>query len=223
MVASRNLWKAVDAYFTETIVAPDRALEEALAANARADLPSIDVSAPQGKLIHLLVRMSGARKALEIGALGGYSTIWLASALPDDGRLITLERSARHAEVARRNIERAGLGGKVEVRIGAALETLPKIEAEGLSPFDFVFIDADKVNNPAYLEWALRLSRPGTAIVVDNVVRDGEVADAKSADPDVIGVRRMFELMAREPRLSATAIQTVGAKGWDGFALATVL
>jgi len=222
MVASRNLWKVVDAYLTETIVAPDKALGEALAANAAAGLPSIDVSAPQGKLIHLLARMVGARKALEIGALGGYSTIWLASALPDDGRLITLEWNARHAEVARRNVARAGLGGKVEVRTGAALETLPKIAAEGLGPFDFVFIDADKVNNAAYLEWALRLSRPGTAIVVDNVVRDGEVADARSADPDVIGVRRMFELMAREPRLSATAIQTVGAKGWDGFALAIV-
>jgi predicted O-methyltransferase YrrM len=223
MAENRNLWRAVDAYVTETIVAPDRALEEALAANAAAGLPSIDVSAPQGKLIHLLARMTGARTALEIGTLGGYSTIWLASALPDGGRLVTLERSARHAEVARRNVERAGLGGKVEIRTGAALTTLPKIEAEGLGPFDFVFIDADKTNNAAYLEWALKLSRPGTAIVVDNVVRDGEVADARSKDPDVVGVRRMFDLIAREPRLSATAIQTVGAKGWDGFALALVL
>ncbi len=222
MAANRNQWNAVDAYFTRTIVAPDPALEEALAANAAAGLPSIDVSAPQGKLIHLMARMTGARKALEIGTLGGYSTIWLASALPDDGRLITLEWNAKHAEVARRNVARAGLAGKVEVRTGAALATLPKIEAQGLGPFDFVFIDADKVNNAAYLEWALKLSRPGTAIVVDNVVRDGEVADARSADPDVVGVRRMFELMAREPRLSATAIQTVGSKGWDGFALAVV-
>ncbi len=220
---NRDLSKAVDDYFAETIVAPDRALEEALAANAAAGLPSIDVSASQGKLIHLLARMTGVRKALEIGTLGGYSTIWLASALPDDGRLITLEWNARHAEVARRNVARAGLGGKVEVRTGAALKTLPKIEAEGLGPFDFVFIDADKTNNAAYLEWALRLSRPGTAIVVDNVVREGEVVDAQSADPDVVGVRRMFEAMAREPRLSATAIQTVGAKGWDGFLLALVL
>jgi predicted O-methyltransferase YrrM len=223
MAANRNRWNAVDAYFTETIVAPDPALEEALAANAAGGLPSIDVSAPQGKLIHLLARMTAARRALEIGTLGGYSSIWIASALPDDGRLITLERNARHAEVARRNVARAGLGGKVEVRIGAALTTLPKIEAEGLSPFDFVFIDADKTNNAAYLEWALRLSRPGTAILVDNVVRDGEVTEARSADPDVVGVRRMFELMAREPRLSATGIQTVGSKGWDGFALAVVL
>jgi predicted O-methyltransferase YrrM len=222
MAVNRNLAKAVDDYFTKTVVAPDKALEEALAANAAAGLPSIDVSAPQGKLIHLMARMTGARKALEIGTLGGYSTIWLASALPDDGRLITLERSARHAEVARKNVARAGLGGKVEIRTGAALETLPKIEAEGLGPFDFVFIDADKENNAAYVEWALKLSRPGTAIVVDNVVRDGEVADATSADSDVVGVRRMFEAMAREPRLSATAIQTVGAKGWDGFALAIV-
>jgi predicted O-methyltransferase YrrM len=215
-------WRAVDAYLTETIVAPDRALEEALAANAAAGLPSIDVSAPQGKLIHLLARMTGARKALEIGALGGYSTIWLARALPDDGRLIALELNAKHAEIARRNVARAGLSGKVQVRTGAALATLPKVEAEGLGPFDFVFIDADKGNNAAYLEWSLRLSRPGTAIMVDNVVRDGEVVDAASANPDVVGVRRMFEVMAREPRLSATAIQTVGAKGWDGFALAIV-
>ena len=215
-------WSEVDSYFAKTLIGSDPALEEALAANATAGLPSIDVSTAQGKLIHLLARMSGARKALEIGALGGYSTIWLARALPDDGRLITLEVSAKHADVARRNVARAGVGGKVEIRTGAALTTLPKIEAEGLGPFDFVFIDADKTNNAAYLEWALRLSRPGTAIVVDNVVRQGEVVDATSRDPDVIGVRRMFDLMAREPRLSATAIQTVGAKGWDGFALAIV-
>jgi predicted O-methyltransferase YrrM len=221
-LTKRREWTEVDAYLTEAIVAPDPALEEALAANAAAGLPSIDVSAPQGKLIHLLARMAGARKALEIGALGGYSTIWLARALPDDGRLITLEVSAKNADVARRNVARAGLGGKVEIRTGAALNALPKIEAEGLGPFDFVFIDADKANNAAYLEWALRLSRPGTAILVDNVVREGEVVDAASRDPDVVGVRRMFELIAREPRLSATAIQTVGAKGWDGFALAVV-
>ena len=212
----------VNSYFVKTLIGSDPALEEALAANATAGLPSIEVSALQGKLIHLLARMNGARKALEIGALGGYSTIWLARALPDDGRLITLEVSAKHADVARRNVARAGVGGKVEIRTGAALATLPKIEAEGLGPFDFVFIDADKTNNAAYLEWALRLSRPGTAIVVDNVVRQGEVVDATSRDPDVIGVRRMFDLMAREPRLSATAIQTVGAKGWDGFALSIV-
>ena len=221
-MTNERRWSEVDSYFAETLIGSDAALDDALAANSAAGLPSIDVSAPQGKLIHLMARMMGARKALEIGTLGGYSTIWLASALPDDGRLITLEWSARHAEVARRNVAHAGLGGKVEIRTGAALETLPKIEAEGLGPFDFVFIDADKENNAAYLEWALRLSRPGTAIVVDNVVRDGEVADARSADSDVVGVRRMFEMIAREPRLSATAIQTVGAKCWDGFALAIV-
>jgi predicted O-methyltransferase YrrM len=220
---SRNLWQAVDDYVAGTIVAADPALEAALAANAAAGLPSIDVSAPQGKLIHLIARMTGAKRALEIGTLGGYSTIWLASALPHDGRLITLERNARHAEVARKNVARAGLAAKVEVRTGAALDVLPLIEAEGLGPFDFVFIDADKENNAAYVEWGLRLSRPGTAIMVDNVVRDGEVGDKRSADPDVIGVRRMFDMIAREPRLSATAIQTVGSKGWDGFALALVL
>jgi predicted O-methyltransferase YrrM len=222
-LANRLGWSEVDAYLAETLIGPEPALKQALAANSAAGLPSIDVSAPQGKLIHLLARMMGARKALEIGALGGYSTIWLARALPDDGRLISLELNPRNAEIARLNVARAGLESKVEIRTGAALASLPKIEAEGLGPFDFVFIDADKANNAAYLEWALRLSRPGTAIVVDNVVRNGEVADAASRNPDVIGVRRMFELIAREPRLSATAIQTVGAKGWDGFALAIVV
>jgi predicted O-methyltransferase YrrM len=221
-LTNEGKWTAVDSYFARTLIGSEPALDETLAANAAAGLPSIDVSALQGKLIHLMARMVGARKALEIGALGGYSTIWLARALPEDGRLITLEVNAKHAEVARRNVARAGLGGKVEIRTGAALSLLPKIEAEGLGPFDFVFIDADKTNNAAYLTWAVRLSRPGTAIVVDNVVRYGEVIEAGSRDRDVIGVRRMFELMAREPRLSATAIQTVGAKGWDGFALAIV-
>jgi predicted O-methyltransferase YrrM len=221
-LTNERRWSAVDSYFAETLIGSDPALEAALAANAAAGLPSIDVSAPQGKLIHLIARMAGARKALEIGALGGYSTIWLARALPEDGRLITLEVNAKHAEVARANVARAGLERKVEIRTGAALETLPKIEAEGLGPFDFVFIDADKTNNAAYVEWALRLSRPGTAIVVDNVVRDGGILDAASRDRDVVGVRRMFEMMAREKRLSVTAIQTVGAKGWDGFALAIV-
>jgi predicted O-methyltransferase YrrM len=215
-------WSEVDSYFARTLIESDPALEEALAANSAAGLPSIDVSATQGKLLHLLARMSGARNVLEIGSLGGYSTIWLARALPEDGRLITLEVSPKHAEVARRNLARADLAGKVEIRIGAASQTLPKIEAEGLGPFDFVFIDADKTNNAAYLEWALRLSRPGTAIIVDNVVRHGEVVDAASSDPDVIGVRNMFDLIARESQLSATAIQTVGAKGWDGFVLAIV-
>ncbi len=223
MAVNPNLAKAVDAYFTKTIVAPDPALEEALAANAAAGLPSIDVSAPQGKLIHLLARMTGAQE----GARDRHARRLfddLAGERASRRRPAHDPRAERQARRGRapKNVARAGLSGKVEIRTGAALETLPKIEAEGLGPFDFVFIDADKENNAAYLEWALRLSRPGTTIVVDNVVRDGEVADATSRDPDVVGVRRMFELMAREPRLSATAIQTVGAKGWDGFALALV-
>ena len=201
---------------------PTRRWRKRSAANAAAGLPSIDLSAPQGKLLHLLARMAGARNVLEIGTLGGYSTIWLARALPEGGRLVTLEANERHAAVARQNIVRAGLAGKVDVRTGAALDTLPKIEAEGLGPFDFVFIDADKANNTNYLSWALRLSRPGTVIIVDNVVRSGAIADPDSRDSAVIGSRKTFEMMAREPRLEATAIQTVGAKGWDGFALAIV-
>ena len=219
---SRGKWSAVDSYFVKALIGSDTALEDALAANAAAGLPSIDVSPLQGKLIHLLARITGARRILEIGALGGYSTIWLARALPDDGRLVTLELNESHAQVARQNLARAGLSSKVDLRTGPALALLPNIDTEGLGPFDFVFIDADKTNNPEYFAWALRLSRPGTAIVVDNVVRDGEVADRASRDPDVIGTRRMFEAIAREPRVSATAIQTVGVKGWDGFALATV-
>jgi predicted O-methyltransferase YrrM len=219
---SRSQWSAVDSYFAKTLIGSDPALEAALAANEAAGLPSIDVSPTQGKLIHLLARMTGARRILEIGALGGYSTIWLARALPYDGRLVTLELNEKHARTARENLARAGLSGKAEVRTGPALALLPKIETERLGPFDFVFIDADKTNNREYFDWALRLSRPGTAIVVDNVVRGGEVADRVSSDPDVIGTRRMFEAIAREPRVSATAIQTVGVKGWDGFALAVV-
>ena len=219
---SERRWRAVDAYFNETIVGRDAILVAALKANADAGLPSIDVSPAQGKLLTLIARMAGAKKALEIGTLGGYSTICIARALPREGRLISIEYNDRPAKVARANIARAGLADRVEVRAGAALDMLPKIEAEGLGPFDFVFIDADKSNNPHYLSWALRLSRPGTAIVVDNVVRDGRIADAASRDPDVTGTRRMFEMMAREPRLQATAIQTVGDKGWDGLALAIV-
>ncbi len=219
---SRSQWSEVDSYFAKTLVGSDPALEAALAANAAAGLPSIDVSPAQGKMLTLLARMARARKALEIGTLGGYSTICIARALPRDGRLLTIEAVAKHADVARANIARAGLGDRVEVRAGAALDILPKIEAEGLGPFDFVFIDADKTNNANYLTWALRLSRLRTVIIVDNVVRDGRIVDASSRDPDVTGTRRMFEMMAREPRLQATAIQTVGDKGWDGFVLAIV-
>ena len=211
-----TLWDAVDAYFTKTIVGRDKVLEETLAANAAAGLPQIDVSPAQGKLLHLLARLAGARNALEIGTLGGYSTICIARALPPAGRLLTLEAVAKHAKVARQNIARAGVSDKVEVRVGAALDSLPKIEAEGLGPFDFIFIDADKANNANYLEWALRLSRPGAVIVVDNVVRDGAIADDATSDRGAVGVRRMFDMMAREPRLQATAVQTVG------FALAVV-
>jgi predicted O-methyltransferase YrrM len=215
-------WQAVDAYLEETILTPDPALDAVLHANAAGRLPAIDVSALQGRMLYLMAKMAGAAKALEIGTLGGYSSIWIARALPPHGRLVTLEAAAAHAKVARLNLERAGLAAKVDVRVGPALATLPAIEKEGLAPFDFVFIDADKANNAAYLEWALRLSRPGAGIVVDNVIRSGAVADRSSADRDVVGTRRMFEMMGRESRLEATAIQTVGAKGWDGFALAVV-
>ncbi len=221
MANDRN-WSAVDDYLAETTVAQDHALEAALADTEAAGLPSIEVSPTHGKMLHLLARIAGARNALEIGALGGYSTIWIARALPAGGKLVTLEANERHASVARANITRAGLADRVEIRVGAALDSLPKIEAEGLAPFDFVFIDADKENNANYVAWALRLSRPGTTVVVDNVVRDGRILDARSRDRDVAGVRKMFEMMKSEPRLVATAVQTVGAKGWDGFALAVV-
>jgi predicted O-methyltransferase YrrM len=215
-------WSAVDAYIEERIVAPDFALQAALAANASAGLPAIDVSPPQGKLLHLLARMSRSRKVLEIGALGGYSTIWLARALPPDGFVVTLEANAKHADATRENIRRAGLSGQVRVRLGEALDTLPRLEEEGVGPFDFVFIDADKQHNPEYFTWALRLAKPGSIIVCDNVIREGAILDRASADPSVQGTRRMFEMIAKEPRVSATVIQTVGAKGWDGFLVAIV-
>ena len=217
-----ELWTAVDRYLGDLLVSADPALEAALAASAAAGLPAINVSPVQGKLLHLLARAIGARNVLEIGTLGGYSTIWLARALPDGGRVISLEADAKHAEVARANIARAGLDNKVEVRLGMALDLLPGLAAEVREPFDFVFIDADKPNNAAYFDWALKLSRPGSIIVVDNVVRDGDVIDAASDSPTVQGVRRFLERLAAEPRVSATAIQTVGTKGYDGFAIALV-
>ncbi|MGJ7419692.1 O-methyltransferase [Streptomyces cinereoruber] len=216
-------WAAVDAYFTELLAPADEALSAALTASTAAGLPEIAVAPNQGKLLHLLARVQGARNILEIGTLGGYSTIWLARALPADGRLVTLEYDPAHADVARSNIARAGLDEVVEVRTGAALDSLPKLEAEGAGPFDFVFIDADKVNNPRYVEWALKLSRPGTVIVVDNVVRGGKVATDHPDDPAVTGTREMFDLVAREPRLDATAFQTVGTKGYDGLLVARVV
>lgn len=220
---SQEQWTAVDRYFTDQLAPADEALTAALTTADAAGLPAINVAPNQGKLLHLLARIQGARTVLEIGTLGGYSTIWLGRALPDDGRLISLEYDPVHAEVARASLARAGLDKIAEVRTGPALETLPVLEAEGAGPFDFVFIDADKRNNPHYLEWSLKLTRPGSVIVVDNVVRNGAVADPSSDDPSVVGTRRMTELMAANPRLSATAVQTVGTKGYDGFALARVL
>ena len=216
-------WAAVDRYITDLFVQPDPALDAAIKASDAAGLPSIHVAPNQGKLLHLLARVRGARSILEIGMLGGYSTIWLARALPADGRLITLEADPKHAAVARGNIERAGLARIIELRLGPALETLPRIAAEGLGPFDLIFIDADKPSNPDYLAWALKLSRRGGLILVDNVVRNGAVIDAGSGDPNIQGVRRFNDLLAAEPRVSATEIQTVGCKGYDGLAVALVI
>lgn len=218
----QDRWNAVDDYVTELLAPADAALTSALADSEAAGLPRIAVAPNQGKLLHLLAATAGARRILEIGTLGGYSTIWLARALPADGRLITLEYSPVHAEVARANLARAGLDKTVEVRTGPALDILPQLEAEDAGPFDLVFIDADKVNNPHYVTWALKLSRPGTLIVVDNVVRGGRIATPHPDDPAVTGTRDMFELIAREPRLDATAVQTVGTKGYDGLLIARV-
>lgn len=215
-------WLDVDRYITDHFVPPDAALDGALRASAEAGLPAIAVAPNQGKLLNLLATVAGARRILEVGTLGGYSTIWLARALPADGQLVTLEFDPHHAAVARANLARAGLAEQVEVRVGAALDSLPKIAAEGGAPFDLVFIDADKENTPGYFEWALKLTRPGSLIVVDNVVRQGQVADAASTDVNVLGVRRFYELAAAEPRVSATAIQTVGSKGYDGLAVLRV-
>ena len=219
---SLDQWAAVDRYFSEQLRLSDPILDAVMAANKAAELPAIDVAPNQGKLLQLLAQLAGARRILEIGTLGGYSTIWLARALPTDGRLITLEFNPKHAEIARANIECAGLTQTVEIRVGAALDALPKLQNESSEPFDLIFIDADKPNNSAYVRWALKLSRPGTLIVIDNVVRDGAVIDSASTDKDVQGARQLFELLANEPRLSCTAIQTVGVKGYDGFAFAIV-
>jgi predicted O-methyltransferase YrrM len=208
----------VDAWLTERLIGTDPALDAILAANAAAGLRPIDVSPLQGKFLHLIARAIGARRVLEIGTLGGYSTLWLARAVGEAGRVVTLELQPRNAAVARANLDRAGVTARVEVRVGAALDLLPAVEG----PFDLVFIDADKANQDAYLAWALKLARPGAVIIGDNVVRDGEVANPETRDPNVLGVRRFIDLLAAEPRLSAPAIQTVGAKGWDGFAVAVV-
>ncbi|MFG2130974.1 O-methyltransferase [Streptomyces sp. NPDC048751] len=218
----QQTWNAVDAYFNTLLVEEDAALLAAGEGSEAAGLPPHQVAPNQGKLLHLLARVQGARSVLEIGTLGGYSTLWLARALPDDGRLVTLEADERYARVAADNIARAGLDHVVDLRVGKALDTLPRLAAENAGPFDLVFIDADKPTNPDYLEWALRLTRPGSVIVGDNVVRDGAVTDPDSEDPRVQGVRRFTELIARNPKLTATAIQTVGEKGYDGFVLAVV-
>lgn len=220
--ADAEKWQAVDSYFASLLAPHDAALDDVLAANVKAGLPAHDVSPAQGKMLALFVTMSGARRILEIGTLGGYSTIWFARALPASGQIVTIEANAAHADVARANLDRAGVADRVELRIGKALDVLPLLEAETAGPFDLIFIDADKPNNPAYLQWALRLSRPGTVIIGDNVVRGGAVVDPDSTDPNVQGVREFLELIAADPRLNATAIQTVGEKGWDGFMLAVV-
>ncbi len=222
-MSESQLWDAVDDYFTAHLSPDDEVLQAALRDSDAAELPQVAVTAPQGKLLHLLALVQGARNILEIGTLGGYSTIWLARALPADGRLISLEYNPRHADVATRNIARAGLDKVVEVRVGPALESLPHLADENPAPFDLVFIDADKANNPHYVEWALKLTSAGSLIIVDNVVRGGRVADAASTAPDVQGTRAAIELIGSHPRLSGTAIQTVGSKGYDGFALARVL
>jgi predicted O-methyltransferase YrrM len=215
-------WNAVDRRLAELLVGQDPVLDETLKANAAAGLPPIDVSPPQGKLLQLLVQLQGARSILELGALGGYSTIWLARGLPCDGRLVSLELNPAYAEVARANVARSGLGDRVEFRVGPALESMRRLAAEGAGPFDLIFIDADKETTPEYFSWALELSRPGSLIVTDNVVRAGAVIDPEDDDARVEGMRRFIEQLAHEPRVFSTVIQTVGSKGYDGFAIALV-
>ena len=219
---AQDLWTAVDGYITEQLVGHDTALTAAIESSAAAGLPAISVSPSQGKLLHVLAKTMGARRILELGTLGGYSAIWLARALPPDGRLITVEADARHADVARRNFARAGVASRVDLRVGRGLDVLPDLEAERAGPFDFVFIDADKVNYPHYLDWAIRLCHPGSLIVADNVVRKGAVIDGKSEDAAVQAVRRMMTALRTDPRVTATVIQTVGVKGYDGFAAVLV-
>jgi predicted O-methyltransferase YrrM len=217
-----DTWNAVDDYMSGLVVKPDSALDAALSSTAAAGMPPIAVSAAQGKLLHLIARMLGARRILEVGTLGGYSTIWMARALPAGGRIISLEIDPRHAEVARTNLARAGVDGVAEVRIGAALDSLPKLAEEDDGPFDLVFIDADKANIPEYFSWGLKLTRPGGVIIVDNVIRNGAVLDDSGQDAAVEGVRRLNELLATLSGVTATTIQTVGTKGYDGFTLAMV-
>ncbi len=219
---TQKLWTEVDSYIKAKMVPEDAVLTQAVVNAREAELPVIAVSPTQGKLLHLMARMSAAQKILEIGTLGGYSTIWLARALGPGGKLITLELDPRHAAVAQKNFELAGFASVIKLRLGSALDSLPKLHSEGLGPFDLIFVDADKANIPSYFEWALKLARPGTVIIVDNIIRDGEVLDANSEDPNIKGVRRFNEMLATESRVSATEIQTVGEKGYDGFALLLV-
>jgi predicted O-methyltransferase YrrM len=215
-------WADVDSYLTDKLVGEMDPTAAALAANAAANLPAIDVSPSQGKFLHLIARSIGARRVLEIGTLGGYSTIWLARAVGEKGAVVTLEFEPRHAEVARGNLNRAGVGERVDIRVGAALDSLSVLEAEDPEPFDLVFIDADKVNNSNYVQWALRLTRPDSVIIVDNVVRNGAVADAASTDQAVKASRALIDLLSSNPQLDSTVLQTVGSKGWDGFVYAVV-
>ncbi|HLK14138.1 MAG TPA: O-methyltransferase [Fimbriimonadaceae bacterium] len=219
-MVQETAWQPVEGYFVENLLAHDPSLLETLANNKRAELPAIDVSPTEGKMLQLMARMVGARRILEVGTLGGYSTIWLARALPENGRLITIELSAVHAEVALQNINAAGVGGKVEVKVGAGLDVMPKLAGD--PPFDFIFIDADKANVPGYFEWALKLSHAGSVIVVDNVVRGGKVVEPTTDDPNIRGIRTLAESLRDDKRVSATALQTVGSKGYDGFLVAIV-
>lgn len=219
---SAETWDAVDRYLSDVLLPPDPVLEQVQSRSRESGLPAISVAPNQGRLLELLARLVGARRILEIGTLGGYSAIWLARALPPGGRLTTLEYEPRHAEVARANLRLAGVEDRVDIRVGAALQTLPQLEAEEQGPFDLAFVDADKQNAPAYVEWAIRLGRPGSVIVVDNVVRDGRVLDSSGSDPDVEGVRGALRLLGTDPRLRSTAIQTVGQKGYDGLAIGVI-
>ena len=228
MLMSQELWTAVDRYITDLLLPPDPVLDTALQASAAAGLPPIAVPPNQGKLLQLLARVQGAHTILELGTLGGYSTIWLARALTSGGRLVTLEADSRYAEIARANIEQAGLADVVELRVGPAGDSLARLVAEKRGPFDLIFIDADKKSNPEYFEWALKLARRGSLIITDNVVRGGAILDPAGEDPSlgnvgIRGIRSFYEMLAREPRVSATAIQTVGSKGHDGFVLALVV
>ncbi len=219
-MASQEIWSNVDDYLVKLHIGLDEALDAALKASSDAGLPQIQVSPTQGKFLHLVAKIRGAKNILEIGTLGGYSTIWLARALPADGKLITLEYAAKHADVAKANLKRAGLSDKVEVIVGPAIESLPKLVDRG--PFDLIFIDADKVSTASYFEWAMKLSKSGSVIIVDNVIRKGAIADAKSTDENVRAIRKFNEMLASERRVTATTLQTVGSKGYDGFAIAVV-